>query len=196
MDTTTPTPTTETPRAPEKKNLREFFVSLGIILLIVIPIRIFIVSPFIVSGASMDTTFATNDYLIVDKVSYHLHNPERGDVVIFKFPNDPKFFFIKRIIGLPGETITITGGTVSITPEDGSDTFVLTEPYVTYPKYENMSVTLGADEYFAMGDNRYASSDSRAWGPLPASFITGKAMARLLPLGDFGFLPGEYRYSE
>jgi signal peptidase I len=189
--------TTGEPKTQSKKRgVREFFTSLIIIIAIVVPVRMFIVSPFIVSGASMDPTFATNDYLIVDKVSYRLHNPERGDVVIFRFPNDPHFFFIKRIIGLPGETVSITGGTVSITQADGSDTFILNEPYITYPKYENASFTLSDDEYFAMGDNRYASSDSRTWGPLPEEFITGKAFMRLLPIGDFGSLPGEYRYNE
>jgi signal peptidase I len=190
---TTPTPTSN---VLPKKNTREFFVLLTIIIGIVIPIRFFIVSPFIVNGASMDPTFATNDYLIVDKVSYRLHNPERGDVVIFRFPNDPHFFFIKRIIGLPGETVTLMGGNVSITPADGGDTFVLDEPYITYPKYENASFTLSGDEYFAMGDNRYASSDSRSWGPLPEEFIAGKAFIRLLPVDSFGFLPGEHHYEE
>jgi signal peptidase I len=196
MDTSPLTPETSKKHGAQKKSMREFLISLAIIIGIVIPIRFFIVSPFIVNGASMDTTFTTNDYLIVDKVSYRIHNPERGDVVIFRFPNDPHFFFIKRIIGLPGETVSITGGTVSITPADDSDAFILNEPYITYPKYENASFTLGDDEYFAMGDNRYASSDSRTWGPLPEEFITGKTFMRLLPLRDFDFLPGEYRYNE
>jgi signal peptidase I len=187
--------TTGEPKTQSKKRgVREFFTSLIIIIAIVVPVRMFIVSPFIVSGASMDPTFATNDYLIVDKLSYRLHNPERGDVVIFRFPNDPHFFFIKRIIGLPGETVTIASGSVSITSEDGEKTFALTEPYITYPKYENLNETLGDDEYFVMGDNRYSSSDSRIWGPLPKSFISGKSFARLLPLNALEFTPGEYRY--
>lgn len=179
---------------PKKKSVREFLVTLAIIAAIVVPVRMFIVSPFIVSGASMDPTFATNDYLIVDKLSYRLSEPKRGDVVIFRFPNDPHFFFIKRIIGLPGETVTLSSGSVSITPEDGDKSLKLDEPYITYPKYENMSATLGVDEYFVMGDNRYSSSDSRIWGPLPKSFISGKAFARLLPLDTFEILPGEYHY--
>lgn len=186
-------PSTQEP-VSKKKNLREFITSLVIIAVIVVPVRMFIVSPFIVNGTSMDPTFATNDYLIVDKLSYRLQNPERGDVVIFRFPNDPHFFFIKRIIGLPGETITISGGTVSITSEDTAESFTLNEPYITYPKYENTSATLGADEYFVMGDNRYGSSDSRMWGPLPESLISGKAFARLLPLGSFEILPGKHHY--
>ncbi len=178
----------------KKRGMREFFTSLIIIVAIVVPVRMFIVSPFIVSGASMDPTFATNDYLIVDRLSYHLGDPKRGDVVIFRFPNDPHFFFIKRIIGLPGETVTISAGSVSITPKQSTESFKLTETYIIYPKYENMSATLGVDEYFVMGDNRYSSSDSRIWGPLPKSFISGKAFARLLPLDTFEILPGEYHY--
>ena len=197
------TPLSSTPPAPEpsaqhdkpkKKSVREFLITLAIIAVIAVPVRMFIVSPFIVSGASMDPTFTTNDYLIVDKLSYRFHNPKRGDIVIFRFPNDPHFFFIKRIIGLPGEIVTISGGTVSITPKDTAESLTLNEPYIMYPKYESMSVTLGDDEYFTMGDNRYSSSDSRVWGPLPKSLISGKAFARLLPLAALDVLPGEYRY--
>ena len=76
-----------------------------IALIIVIPIRMFVAQPFIVSGASMEETFQSGEYLIVDQVSYHLHNPARGDVIVFRYPKDPSKYFIKRIIGLPGDTI-------------------------------------------------------------------------------------------
>ncbi len=139
-----------------------------IALLIVIPIRMFVAQPFIVSGASMENTFHTGEYLIIDQVSYQLHDPERGDVIVFRYPKDPSKFFIKRIIGLPGETVTIEGAEVIIKNDTTPEGFALDEFYIKSMKNENfLTEELGPREYFVMGDNRDQSSDSRIWGSPP-----------------------------
>lgn len=161
-----------------------------IAVVIVAPIRLFVAKPFIVSGASMVPTFQTGQYLIVDELSYHFSQPQRGDVVIFKYPLDTSQYFIKRVIGLPGETVNVRGGAVSITKKDGS-TLTLTEPYVKNTgNGSDMSVTLPPEQYFVMGDNRPESSDSRYWGLVPRSDIVGRAFVRLLPVNEVGVLPG------
>jgi signal peptidase I len=115
-----------------------------IAIVIVIPIRLFVAKPFIVSGASMEPTFDTGQYLIVDELTYHVGNPARGEVVIFRYPRDPSQYFIKRIIGLPRETVHIhNGGKVSITKTDGT-TATLDEFYITnHGNGGDMDVTLG-----------------------------------------------------
>ena len=139
--------------------------------LIIIPIRTFIAQPFIVSGASMDPTFKDADYLIVDELSYYLRQPTRGEVVVFHPPQNQKTFYIKRIIGLPGETVTIENNVVSIT--SGDNTFALDEDYIEDITTPNLERVLGDKEYFVMGDNREFSADSRNWGALPEHLIKG-----------------------
>jgi signal peptidase I len=162
-----------------------------IILFFVVPFRIFVAQPFIVNGASMDPTFAHGQYLIVDQVTYHFTDPKRGDVIVFRYPNDPSKFFIKRIIGLPGETITIEEGVVSVRNNDTLESIILTEPYVVFEKSDSVARTLHDDEYFVMGDNRGNSSDSRVWGALNEEFIVGKPALRLLPLNKISIHPGK-----
>jgi len=160
---------------------------------IVIPVRLYVAQPFIVSGASMDPTFATGQYLIVDELSYHFEEPKRGEVVIFHYPKDPKQFFIKRIIGLPGETVKIEGSDVSIVDSDGK-TITLSEPYIkNQGNGSNMTKALSTGEYFVMGDNRPESSDSRSWGVLPEKNIVGRAFLRLLPVQNISVFPGSTR---
>lgn len=171
--------------------LIKFFI---LAVLIVVPIRMYVASPFIVSGASMDPTFATGQYLIVDKISFRMEKPKRGEVIIFRYPKDTSKFFIKRIIGLPGETVEINGGTVTIINKDGDTLPPLNEPYVEFPKYDTLVVTLSDTEYFVMGDNREGSSDSRIWGPLDEKFITGRTFLRLFPVTKIGLFPGESQY--
>jgi len=162
-----------------------------IALIIVIPIRMFIAQPFIVSGASMENTFHTGEYLIVDQLSYHFNQPSRGDVIVFRYPRDPSKFFIKRVIGLPGETIVIEGPTIHIKNKNNPEGFVLEEPYIkSMNNSTNMTEVLGDREYFVMGDNRDQSSDSRAWGILQQDRIIGHAFIRLFPPQKFKFLPG------
>lgn len=164
-----------------------------IAILIVIPIRLFIAQPFIVSGASMDETFHSGEYLIVDQVSYRFEEPARGDVVIFRYPRDPSKFFIKRVIGVPGDTVTIEDRTVTITNEESPDGFTLDEPYIkSMASAPSLTETLGEREYFVMGDNRDQSSDSRAWGVLQEERIIGRALIRLFPPSEIEYLPGAH----
>lgn len=163
-----------------------------IALAIVIPIRIFIAQPFIVSGESMYPTFNDGDYLIIDEISYRLGEPDRGDVVVFRYPLKPDRFFIKRIIALPNETISYQNGDLTVTTEDNEE-ISIDEPYIDEFENDNFELTLTEEEYFVMGDNRDASSDSRVWGPLPEKYITGRALVRLLPASQIGALPGDYK---
>lgn len=156
--------------------------------LIVIPIRIFIAQPFIVNGESMVPTFNNGDYLIIDEISYRTHEPERGEVVVFKFENDR--FLIKRIIGLPGEKVTISGDRITITEADGTKV-ELEEGYINEEFSSYGTWNLGEEEYFVLGDNRNASSDSRTWGILHREDIVGKTFLRLFPLSGIGIKPGE-----
>lgn len=167
-----------------------------IALIIVVPVRMFIAQPFIVSGASMENTFESGEYLIVDQVSYKLHQPARGDVIIFRYPKDPSKFFIKRVIGLPGDTVTIDGSTVRISNTEFPEGFILEEPYIKSMKQgTTLTETLGDREYFVMGDNRDQSSDSRMWGVLQEERIIGRAYLRLFPPQTFDYLPGEADFS-
>lgn len=176
--------------------LLEMFRFAVIALLIVLPIRFFIAQPFIVSGASMEDTFHNNEYLIVDQLTYQFEDPERGDVVIFRYPRDPSKFFIKRIIGIPGDTVSIEGDTVSIANDEHPDGFVLDEPYAAHDQNAPLTVTLGSGEYFVMGDNRAASSDSRIWGVLEEEKIVGRALLRLFPISEIGIFPGAHDIPE
>lgn len=174
---------------------KEILFIVLLVVLVIVPVRMFIAQPFVVEGESMFPTFHDGDYLIVDQLSYRFEEPQRGDVVVFRYPDDPRVFYIKRIIGLPGETVSVERGQVVVTDREGSVT--LEEPYVvaedaTY----TLDVTLGSGQYFVMGDNRPKSSDSRVWGPLPKENIMGRAFIRLLPPGDVGVWPGAYEFSE
>lgn len=163
-----------------------------IALIVVLPIRMFIAQPFIVSGASMENTFSTGEYLIVDQLTYHFEDPVRGDVIIFRYPKDPSKFFIKRVIGVPGDTIEIQGNTVTIYNEQNIDGITLNEAAYVAKMSPNttLSETLGEDEYFVMGDNRDASSDSRMWGVLQRDKIVGRALIRLFPFTEVDVMPG------
>jgi signal peptidase I len=167
-----------------------------IVLLFVLPIRLFVAQPFIVNGSSMDPTFGNGQYLIVDELTYRLDAPKRGDVIVFNFPDDTKKFFIKRIIGLPGETVAIANGAVRITNTEHPEGFALDEPYVTteHASTDTMTVTLNEHDYFVMGDNRNASFDSRAWGPLEEDLIVGRAFLRLFPLQTISIFPGNHGF--
>jgi len=140
----------------------------------------------------MDPTFKTGDYLIVDQLSKRFEPISRESVVIIRYPKNPSQFFIKRLIGFPGETVEITNGAVSIYNDQTKETVKLSEPYVVYGKKENFTGKLGADEYFVMGDNRAGSSDSRAWGPVPGKYIIGRPILRLLPPNEIGIWPGTF----
>ncbi len=184
---------------PKKENFfQEIFKFSLIALLIVVPIRFFIAQPFIVSGSSMEPTFESGEYLIVDQLSYRLEAPERGDVIIFRYPNDPSKFFIKRIIGLPQESVVINGSQISIKNALHPEGFFIEEPYLASQNLRSdfLEIKLSSSEYFVLGDNRRASSDSRVWGALPQELIVGKALLRLFPITHASLLPGDFEESE
>jgi len=169
-----------------------------IALLVVVPIRLYVAQPFVVQGASMEPTFHGGEYLIVDQMSYRFNEPERGDVVIMRYPKDESIFFIKRIIGLPGETVELSGERVSIGHGESAEPFTLDESFLEPDRLQNQYgvYTLGSDEYFVMGDNRKESSDSRSWGALKRREIVGRAYLRLLPTTRIGVAPGEHSYEK
>jgi len=175
------------------------------VVVIIVPIRVFLIQPFFVQGASMEPNFEDKEYLIVNELGYKktevgfssgnkqynlftvnsFKELQRGDVVVFRYPKNPKIFYIKRIIGLPNERIEVAGGQVKIFNSENSDGFVLDES-----KYLAPSVETGGEinmilknEYFVMGDNRVNSSDSRSWGPVPAEDVMGKVILRAWPPG-------------
>lgn len=159
-----------------------------IVLIVVVPIRTYVAQPFIVSGNSMYPSFNSNEYLIIDELSYHFRQPERGEVIVFKYPKMPQTHFIKRVIGLPGETVIIKNGEVII--DNGQKQEKLTESYLAESFQANFEIKLLPDEYFVMGDNRAVSLDSRSWGPLESKFITGRVLVRLFPPNRLAYLPG------
>lgn len=155
-----------------------------IVTAIVLPIRYFLVQPFYVKGASMEPNFEDHEYLIIDELSYRLRAPQRGEISVFRYPNDPSQYFIKRIIGLPGETVAVSGGKVYITDASGK-TFQLDESaYLASSVVTSgdKKVALGPDQYFVLGDNRPNSLDSRIFGVVPKKNIVGRVMLRGWPL--------------
>ena len=156
-------------------------------LAIIIPIRYFLIQPFFVNGASMEPNFLDGDYLIIDEISYRFDKPERGDVIIFRYPLDPSQFFIKRIIGLPSETVKIEEGKIII-KDISEKTFVLDESKYLSDAYTagNIELELEDNEYFVLGDNRQSSSDSRKWGELNRKNIIGQAWIRAWPFNRLG----------
>ncbi|MFW5853323.1 MAG: signal peptidase I [Patescibacteria group bacterium] len=176
-----------------KQSVFEIVRFILLTLIIVIPIRAYVAQPFIVSGVSMIPTFDNNEYLIIDELSYHFRDPQRGEVIVFRFPNDQNKFFIKRIIGLPKETINIQNGKISVTSPSG-DTWEMNEPYIeeTEINSQKQSFTLSEDEYLVLGDNRQHSSDSRVWGPVVKNLIEGRALVRLFPLSHISWRPGDF----
>jgi len=184
------------PKEPEENGNKYFSATwellkvLIIAALIVLPIRYFIFQPFIVKGDSMIPNFHSGDYLIVDELSYRFTEPARGDVVVLKYPIDQSQRFIKRIVGLPGETVEVSNGKVTITPSQGVP-FVLDEKNYL-PDLINTDgdtkVILKTDQYFVLGDNRQFSYDSRRWGVLPRYDIIGKALLRIYPFRAMAYI--------
>lgn len=149
-------------------------------------IRTFLVQPFLVSGNSMKPNFSNGDYLLVDQVTYRLREPRRGEVVVFSYPRDKSNYFIKRVIGLPGERLEIRDGKITVWNGDHPEGFTLNESYLPPPSAlsrfdKKTEFILGPSEYLVLGDNRQFSFDSRDWGTLPAEDIIGLARLRLWP---------------
>lgn len=189
--------------------LKEIIYIVILSLVIVLPIRTWVAQPYIVSGDSMDKTFKDGNYLIINEISYRFEEPKRGEVIVFKvppkglelqkLPETKTVYYIKRIIGLPGETIETTKDSVKIYNKENPEGFVLEEPYIyintsSTPSFINktIKITLKEGEYFVMGDNRHNSSDSRLWGILPRENIIGKTLVRLFPFNKISFNTGTY----
>ncbi|MCL5798285.1 MAG: signal peptidase I [Patescibacteria group bacterium] len=169
----------------------DFLETIVVALSIFVVVYLFLVQPHEVKGSSMEPNFHDNDYILTDKISLKLHDPERGNVIIFKSPPNPDVDYIKRVIGLPGDKVKVQDGAVYINDKK------LDEPYLAdktnlFPGsflQEGVDFTVPQGEYFVMGDNRPHSSDSREFGPIKADSIIGKAMLRYWPITQFGIIP-------
>ncbi len=164
-----------------RRGFFEFFkivVFAGITILVV---RHYLFKPFSVKGSSMEPTFLEREYLIVDELTYRLREPKRGEVIVFRAPHDDKDYYLKRIIGLPGERVKVENQKVIVYNEEHPLGFVLDEPYIADLTFGNISVDLEEGEYFVLGDNRNASYDSRRFGPIEQNTIIGRAVFRGWP---------------
>lgn len=147
-------------------------------------VRYFLVQPFFVEGASMEPNFEDGEYLLIDEISYYFKSPERGEVIVFHYPLDTSKYYIKRVVGLPNETVEIKNGKVVIYNDGNPDGFVTIESYLPREGITagNIKKKLGKSDYFVLGDNRLASSDSRQWGTLPTNDIVGRVWLRAWPV--------------
>ncbi len=177
----------------EQESMKKFLVFIWevvkmvvISLAIVLPIRYFLIQPFYVKGASMEPNFHDREYLIIDEISYRFKTPQRGDIVVFRYPRDPQEYFIKRVIGLPGDTVQIKDNGVYIFNQDNPRGFKLDENYlpegVLTVAYSEDSVKIGDNQYFVLGDNRQASKDSRSFGAVDESYLVGRVIFRGWPI--------------
>lgn len=178
---------TKDTESPLMKSWFSLATSFDIVLILGLLFRALVIQPFIVDGISMETNFHNQEGLLVDKISYRFEKPHRGDVIIFKAPTDMSVDYIKRVIGLPGETVMINNGKVYINGSLLQETY-LTAGTQTLTSQTPFTETLGPNEYFAMGDNRNDSSDSRSWGPVPVQNIIGRAWLIVYPFNHKGFV--------
>ncbi|MFA6963790.1 MAG: signal peptidase I [Patescibacteria group bacterium] len=179
-----------------KKDILDLVIDLvktGVVVFVVaFLLRYFVIQPFLVDGQSMMPNYHHKEYILTEKLSYMTGEPRRGDVIVFRYPRNPSVSYIKRVIGLPGETVRIANNKITIVNSTNPSGMVLTEDYIpadfktkTYDNGDSKSAfekTLQEKEYFVMGDNREHSSDSREWGVLPKTLITGRAWLTLMPL--------------
>ena len=163
--------------------IKEVLEVVAIALVTVFIIRHFLVQPFLVSGASMEPNFSDGNYLLIDEITYRFREPERGEVIVFRYPNNPATYFIKRIVGLPGETVELKDGKIFANGE------FIEEDYLpdSLQSRDNLSTKLKADEYFVLGDNRSHSFDSRNWGPVNRDKIIGVARLRVFPFNKLEY---------
>lgn len=165
--------------------LKELVETLVLALIIFLLIRT-VVQNYRIEGHSMEPNFHDGEYLLVNKLAYKLGEYSRGDVVVFHYPNDPSRDFIKRIIGLPGDTVEIHNGTIFVNDQP------LEEPYTVVPiNYERAPILVDADQLYVLGDNRPYSSDSHQWGLLPTDLVIGKAWVGIWPPSVMGVVPHE-----
>ncbi len=161
------------------KEIRNWIILLVSALLLSFLIRAYVIQPYRVEMTSMVSTLQPNDLVLVEKISYRFHEPNRGDVVVFTPPNNSTDKYIKRVIGLPNETISIQNGVVFINGKP------LKEPYINSPMQDMGEIKIPSDSVFVMGDNRSVSLDSRSFGPIKISSIIGRAIVVYWPLNHF-----------
>lgn len=177
------------------KQLISNVLSFGLAVVIVFLIHTFIGRPFLVNGQSMDPNIKDRDFILVDTFTYHRRAPLRGEVVIFRAPLPEKKFFIKRVIGLPGETVQVLpNGKVTIYNTENPGGFTLDDSYIVHTSSMTDTRTLPLDTYYTMGDNRSNSFDSRMWGVLPKENIVGRAFLRVYPFASFESFPADIEY--
>lgn len=156
---------------------------------------LFLTQPHKVDGRSMEPNFYDGEYLLSDKLSYKLHEPKRGDVIVFNAPVDRARDYIKRIIGLPGETLSLNAGIVYINNSPLQEIYLSKGPSIPGNVLgEGVQYHIGQDEYIVMGDNRNHSSDSRSWGPIKKKDIVGKAWFVYWPPRLVGIIPDVSKY--
>jgi signal peptidase I len=176
----------EQPRPRVRSVLRELVETVLLTLLIYVLVRHFLFENYMVVGHSMDTTLEDEQYLVVSKLAYRLHDPQRGDIIVFRDPKSSDRKLIKRVIGLPGEVLEIRQGQVFIDQQQ------LDEPYITNPgRYSVPPTPIPADHYYVLGDNRNNSSDSHNWGTLSSERIVGKAWLSYWPPHVWGLVSHE-----
>lgn len=164
--------------------LEVIVLAVGIFLIV----YLLILRPHKIKGQSMHPTFPDAEYLLTEKVSYYRTDPQRGDVIVFKPPiSDDEF--IKRVIALPGETVSILGGKVFVNDKLLKEDYIKVDTNGAGFLSDGLKYTVPAGNYFVMGDNRPHSSDSRAWGPITKKVITGKAWLVYWPTKNAGFVP-------
>ena len=193
MSLSTDSPETETEIAPPshsfsgKSLVREILETVLLTVVIYFAVN-FATGRFRVEGNSMQPNMHPDQYVLIDKISYMIGDPQRGDVIVFRYPLGPDRDFIKRVIGLPGETISVSGKMVHVNGRP------LPEPYISSPPEYEGSWTVGDNQFFVLGDNRNSSSDSHSWGMLDRSFIIGKAIFIYWPPPLWGLVP-HYTYA-
>lgn len=165
-----------------KPVVRELVETIVLTLVIFLLIRVF-VQNFRVDGMSMEPNFHDGQFLLINKMAYRVGEPQRGDVIVFRYPQDPSRDFIKRIVGLPGEIVQVTDGQVIV---DGTPTPDLAP--VVPGGYTSAATRLGPDELYVMGDNRPNSSDSHTWGPLPMDLVIGEVVLSYWPPSTWGLV--------
>src|SRR3989338_2409215 len=176
--------------------LMDFVETFIMALAIFIVVYMFLLQPHHVQGQSMMPTFEDNDYILTDKITYRFKKPSRGDVVVFRSPQNPKTDYIKRIIAIPGEKVKVEDGRYFVYNNDHTNGVIISEPYLpesvlTKPgsmAKEGEFYTVPDNQYFVSGDNRNHSSDSRDWGAVPRDNIVGKALLRYWPFNGFGIV--------
>lgn len=177
------------------KSFFNFLKTVVLVVAIALVIRVFIVQPFVVEGQSMEPTFNNADYLITEKVSYRFHNPQRGEIVIFHPPDSPSVNYIKRVIGLPGETVETKDNNVLINGQKLTENYLFSAEDLKAVSKDGQKLVLGQDQYFVMGDNRNHSRDSREIGAITKEEIVSRVWFRLLPISHArAFAALSYKY--